>query len=383
MDKKKGKGSSIISVIITLACWLPLFSTDIFPLGVLMINECIGRAVSVFLLIFVFALVLSIVIHELGHLVFGLMSGYGFCSFRIFSILFVKTDEGIRIKKYSIPGTAGQCLMLPPKTNCGKMPTIFYNLGGSLLGLIASLVFAVLAILTRERTLLYMTLILLCTANLSVSLTNGIPMRTALINNDGKNALMMIKNPGAVESLRIQLLVNAEQSKGTPLADMPDEWFSMPSDSELSDSMMLSLACLCFARAFERGEYARAKEIADKIIASDDLAGLQRAGVILDLAFADIMLGKYDEAKLIFKKEYRKNAKLYLLNLDASRTRYAYELLVKGSEKGAKRELAIFRMIVRKLANHPFRDAIEREIALIDKIDAIYAERCNIVFKSE
>ena len=66
---------------------------------------------------------LHIIIHEAGHLVFGLISGYRFLSFRIFSIIFVKVDGHIVRKRYSLRGTAGQCLMYPPKEECdGSFP---------------------------------------------------------------------------------------------------------------------------------------------------------------------------------------------------------------------------------------------------------------------
>ncbi|MBQ3106858.1 MAG: hypothetical protein IJC51_05275, partial [Eggerthellaceae bacterium] len=41
------------------------------------------------------AIVLQTIIHEAGHLVFGLVSGYRFSSFRIGSFMWMKTDEGI------------------------------------------------------------------------------------------------------------------------------------------------------------------------------------------------------------------------------------------------------------------------------------------------
>lgn len=57
----------------------------------------------------------SILIHELGHLVMGLMTGYKFLSFR-FLTFHVQHDENGKLKlfKQNIPGTMGQCLMIPP-----------------------------------------------------------------------------------------------------------------------------------------------------------------------------------------------------------------------------------------------------------------------------
>src|SRR5699024_5270507 len=62
-------------------------------------------------LIFIISFLGHIIIHELGHLIFGLATGYSFVSFRVGSITIIREDGKFKNKKYSIPGTGGQCLM--------------------------------------------------------------------------------------------------------------------------------------------------------------------------------------------------------------------------------------------------------------------------------
>ena len=264
---------------------------------------------------------------------------------------------------------------IPAESKGNKMPTVAYNLGGFILGIIFAILFGILAFALHDYILLYMLLTVLCVTNLAIALTNGIPMRVGLIDNDGRNTVSLIKNPKAAYALRIQLLSNAENSRGVALSDMPNEWFVMPSDDELVDSLMHSQAYLCFSRYFERGEYDKAKEIAIRLLALDNLLGLHRATLGISLAYIRILDGEYADADQFFKREYYKNSSLYLMDLSSARCRYAYELLVKGSEKGAKRELCVFNLLVRKLKKYPFRDVIERECRLIRDVDMIYAER--------
>ena len=378
MEEKKKKrkgGNGSLAFLITVLCWVPLFIGDIFPLSTLMMSIGVELASVIFLLIIVVSLIVSIIIHEAGHLVFGLLSGYGFCSFRIFSLMWIKTDDGIKLNRYSVPGTAGQCLLTPPEAKDGKMPTTIYNLGGSLLGLIATVAFAFVTWLVRYTTIPCMLFATLSVANLMSALTNGIPMQTNMINNDGKNALLLRRNPRAVESLRIQLLVNAENSKGVSLVDMPDEWFVLPPDCELTDAMVLSWAAMRFERLCLKDEYAEARDLALRMLSSDKLLGLHRASITISLAFVHIMLGEYDDARRIFKKEYYKNSALYQRSIEAARTRYAYELLVKGSECGARRQLCIFNMHMRRLKSYPFQSTLDHERELIEKINSIYEDR--------
>lgn len=57
---------------------------------------------------------LHIILHEAGHLVGGLLQGYKFVSFRILSFTLVRHEGKLRWKRFSIAGTGGQCLLLPP-----------------------------------------------------------------------------------------------------------------------------------------------------------------------------------------------------------------------------------------------------------------------------
>lgn len=59
-------------------------------------------------LIMVVGFLVHIIIHEAGHLIFGLMTGYSFVSFRIGSHTIVNVDNKLKYKRFNIPGTAGQ-----------------------------------------------------------------------------------------------------------------------------------------------------------------------------------------------------------------------------------------------------------------------------------
>ena len=59
------------------------------------------EAPNIYLIIvtLLFGIILQIIIHEAGHLFFGLLSGYKFISFKVFNFAIVKDEEN-KIKKY-------------------------------------------------------------------------------------------------------------------------------------------------------------------------------------------------------------------------------------------------------------------------------------------
>ena len=61
------------------------------------------------------AILLESIIHETGHFIFGKLTGYRFCSFRVQNFMWVKQDGKLRLKRLSLVGTGGQCLMVRRK----------------------------------------------------------------------------------------------------------------------------------------------------------------------------------------------------------------------------------------------------------------------------
>ena len=57
--------------------------------------------VGLFVFIYV-AFFFHIIIHEAGHLVFGLLTGYKFSSFRVASFMWLKEDGKLKLKRLSI-----------------------------------------------------------------------------------------------------------------------------------------------------------------------------------------------------------------------------------------------------------------------------------------
>ena len=98
--------------------------------------------------------ILHVIIHEAGHLVFGLLSGYKFISFRVFDFKIIKDENGkFKIRYERLAGTGGQCLMRAPKYIEGEFKYKLYLLGGVTFNLVFSIIFWL--ILPSYYTLLF------------------------------------------------------------------------------------------------------------------------------------------------------------------------------------------------------------------------------------
>ena len=102
----------------------------------------------------VIAFILHIIVHEAGHLVFGLLSGYKFISFRVFDFKIIKDVNGkLTIRFERLAGTGGQCLMRAPEYVNRKFKYKLYLLGGVIFNIVFSIVFWL--ILPSYYTLLF------------------------------------------------------------------------------------------------------------------------------------------------------------------------------------------------------------------------------------
>ena len=149
--KREGEGGRLLGIVIYL-----LIGAASGLLIVRFIDHFTGPDVTIGQEILIFgllmlsvyaAMLLQIIIHEGGHLVFGLATGYRFSSFRILSWMLVKEDGKLRFRHLSLAGTGGQCLMTPPDLKDGTMPFLLYNFGGSIMNLLSCLLFGGLSLL--------------------------------------------------------------------------------------------------------------------------------------------------------------------------------------------------------------------------------------------
>ena len=311
-----------------------------------------------------FALLFHVLIHEVGHLVFGLLSGYRFSSFRIGNFMWIKENEHLKIKRLSIAGTGGQCLLVPPETADGKTPFALYHLGGSIANLVFALIFFALYLPLGNIIYLSTFLRMLSGFGFALALLNGIPMKLGLVNNDGHNALLFSKDRKALYSFCMQMRIVEQTSKGTRLKDMPEEWFSIPPIEEMKNSMSAALGVFACNRLMDNHLFDEADQLMEQLLGIDSLLGLYRNMLVCDRIYCEL-IGKNQKNILDImldnpQKKFMKSMKKFPSVL---RTEHAYALIVETDSDKAARILATFEKVAR---TYPYSCDIESERELIN-----------------
>ena len=289
------------------------------------------------LLIVIAGMLLQTIIHEAGHLVFGLLTGYKFSSFSFLFFRFYKENGKLKFGIWYLPGALGQCLMLPPEHDNGKYPVQLYNLGGVLMNAISGIVFTGLYFALREEAFSACAMLLIAVSGFGAALGNAIPMKLKL-NNDGYNSVEFSKSIAARQALWCALKINNLQNNRVHLKDMPDEWFSISESENFGSSMEASVACLTGMRLLEERRFDEADRLMARLLEQRTVLNVHQCNVLLcERTFYELVHQNrrevIEEMRTEDQKEFLRKARL---TPNVARTEYAYALLAERDTKKAE-----------------------------------------------
>lgn len=313
---------------------------------------------------------LHMYVHETGHLIFGLLSGYKFQSIRFGSLMLVKTENGIKICKYTLAGTGGQCLMLPPDTSGNDYPVALYNWGGCIANLILALVGFIVYFCIGKITTISLIFMFIGIVGVGSALVNGIPF--SALSNDGYNAGILKKDVKARKAFKNQLKINNYLTQGKGIKSMPSEWFEW--NEEIPENNLdASAGVMRFGYLIEFEKYDEAKQLGNFLLDNaPSIAKVHESVIKAELIYCDIMLG---EDKEQIKQSWKTNKKdILLLKAMPSiqRILYGYYKAVENDDKKAAIALDTFEKLAKK---YPYQVEIASERVMIEKIDFIEAKK--------
>ena len=366
MKKKKNYGyiaAKIIMLLTGAVCGIFIIFTMNF-FGTLV------KGPAAFLLMFAEAMIImyiasfvQTIIHESGHLIFGLITGYKFVSFRIGHFMFIKEKGRLKIKLYNVVGTAGQCLMMPPQWN-EKIPYRLYNLGGCIMNA-ATALFALAAYFAAGAEGFFaLCMAMLAVMGLSMALTNGIPMRVGGISNDGMNAALLGKKENTLRAFWLQLYVNGLIAKGERYRNMPREWFRLPEGEELSDPICCAMGVMLYNFCFDMHEFDEAEQTINYMLNAPGLLDVEKNELLCELLFLRVLRGApKEEIDSLLTPKLDKYIKATANYVSRRRLAYAYQLLYLKNYSTAQKCLEVFERIA---ATYPYSAETENERDIIE-----------------
>ena len=313
---------------------------------------------------FLVGIYLQVAVHEGGHLLFGLLTGYRFCSYRLGGTMLLRENGKLRLRRLKIAGTAGQCLMAPPPWS-EDLPVLLYNLGGCLANLAAALLCLLLWLPLRQHWLGALPLIA-ALMGFAMAVTNGIPMRVGGVDNDGRNALHLRKDPEGKYAFWLQMKVAEAQAEGLRLHQMPAEWFQY-SEDRLDNPLVASVAVTACNRLMDQQRFGEARAVMEQLLARPSgMLGLHRYLLHCDLMFVRLLDSQPDSARLLLTREQTVFMRSMKAFPSVLRTQYALALLADGDTVTAAKYRSAFERVAMR---YPYPAEVQSERELMELAD--------------
>lgn len=328
-------------------------------------------AFIVLFIIFILAYLIHIILHEFGHLIFGLATGYSFVSFRIGSFTLIKENGKFKLKRYGIPGTAGQCLMMPPDLRDGKYPFVIYNFGGVIVNALTSLIsILIIAYINNPSSATELFLILFTAAGIIVVLTNGIPLKISGITNDGHNVLSISRDKGARQGFYLQLRVNGLLSQGMRYKELDKTLFELEEGSDMSNPVNTSLKMMEYEWHLDNLDFDSARSCLQSLVPYlKDIIPLYVNEINCERIFLEL-IGDCD--KKLIDRLYNSNLKKYIkaakFMMNKPRTLMAYEAFYNQDKEKALDRYKELRYLY---DNYPVKGEADMELMLADWIKEV------------
>lgn len=301
-----------------------------------------------------------IVLHEAGHLVAGLRSGYAFVSFRVLSLTLIRLDGKLRWKRFSLAGTAGQCLMKPPAWTASGIPVQLYNWGGVLANIVLLVLSLPLLLVVPTDTFGGLLLLETVAMNGFALLNNGIPMQ----GNDADNALHLKTDLTAQRAFWAQMTGNALMAEGVALRDIPQDLYDLPADADPHNPLIAASAVNAaqlplFHRRFDEADAAMA-DVLDRC--GDALHPALRFLVVNERIWYELMHeNRADVLGAMRTREYRQYQKAMRTYPSVVRVLYTQALAERDPARAAKYAAQMDKVA----ASYPYRQEIDEEQALM------------------
>ena len=193
---------------------------------------------------------------------------------------------------------------------------------------------------------------------------NGIPMRMGTVDNDGYNAFALSRNKEAVEAFWVQLKVAEQSSKGVRLKDMPAEWFSVPTDEAMKNSMVATRCVFTCNRLMDEEKFEEADALMSHLLEIESgIVGLHRDLLMCDRIYVELIGENRSEViESMMTKEQKKFMKAMKRFPSILRTQYVLALL---SEKDASKAEAIRGDFEKTVKSYPYPHEIHSERELM------------------
>lgn len=186
---------------------------------------------------FLFCMVVTVIVHETGHLIGGLISGYRLSGFAVSGVMLRRQEGKLKWKRYS-PSCLnwGQCFMFSREINA---PPEFLISGGGIMNIFVGAVLTVITILSISLDEKGIWRLMLLAVPASINLVMGIANLTSGSASSDGNTLKEVKGKDGIRMYNRVMMITAELLDGKMYSEMAPELFEYSGSSSLAEELKM------------------------------------------------------------------------------------------------------------------------------------------------
>lgn len=345
-------GIYFVFLILIGAVLAPNLPTKLYELEPLNFMISFGGILILCALIFYIFYFISIIFHELGHLLFGLKAKLVFVSFNILFYTFCIEKNKLKLKKEAkLPGILGYCNMTTEKDKeyDEKLIKLYYS-GGIIFNIILALVSTILLILV-DNIYLKLICILNLGNNLYLAINNAIPAITKSGNStDALQILYYKEDKEYINTMSKLQKLQSLLAKGIDLKEIDSKLFNKTEKFKTNSDVLNAMIYVDYLSSKE--EYQEGKEYAEKILKEAKSLLSKQYTITLKLQLINCIFysnGDLEQIKEIWDEDIKKF--LELMGKAAPSfivMNYMYATLIEKNEENSQKYLKQFEQLNKK-----------------------------------
>jgi len=369
---------TVIVYILTIAPYLFLGAYSADSADKLIADDNTGLELMVMgglLFLAVLFMLVHIIIHEGGHMIMGLATGWKYLSFRVGNITLVKRDGKLQWKKTTVAGTGGQCLMIPPECEPTECPFFLYLLGGGLFNIITGGIAFGIGILTGGTAQIILNVFAIM--GFGSGLSNLFPAKISGTMNDGYQIFVEFpRNSEAKKYNYLLLSAHAILTEVESTKELPEKIRNaiLNADySNLSDTGCANLYCYKATILQAEGRYEECREVYQNIADNPDTLQIFKNEAKCELIYHEIMDGcDAEKIEALADKKQMDYIKATSLYPSRRRLMYAYYLIYKNDKAKADEE---YEALLKTAKSHPSKAEGAIELKEAERVTKLYENR--------
>lgn len=236
--------------------------------------------------------ILTVLVHEGGHIFFGRLNGYKLVMFTFFDLVWINREDTSLFKRQNFKGTIAQALLVPPLDN-EDPPYVLYNLGGIIFNGLMTIAFLLLIYSTLNIYIIWFALIGVVT-NVYLALINIIPAD----GNDGYTLQQSLISKNQRKQIHSLLWIYYASIMGESFKEI-QRLVYFNSSRPLSDNFNASMQLIYVSYLLEEYRFDEAKAELQKLMdILEDILDVHKSEIVQNYLFT-LLLTDPDNSQVV------------------------------------------------------------------------------------